>query len=93
MLYWECHKYDFPEYREAFPKDSSAMVIRETNGDSVVEASFGIVPNGTWSTKRLHNARSETVFELPTFAKAARETRCVVPVTAFFEQGDKRWVK
>ncbi len=38
-----------------------------------------------WSKKLLINARSETVTSKPTFAKAFQQSRCLVPVSSWYE--------
>jgi putative SOS response-associated peptidase YedK len=46
-----------------------------------------------WGIKNAVNARSETIFEKPTWQAAVRQRRCIVPVTAFYEQRDRRWAR
>ena len=44
---------------------------------------------------RTFNARAETVFTKPAFRKPIRRTRCLVPVTGFFEwrhEDDRRYL-
>ena len=53
---------------------------------------WGIAPR--WGPGRpLINARSETVFEKPTFRDLARHNRCLLPATGFYERGPDRELK
>ncbi len=51
-----------------------------------------VVDSGPWGIRpsrnpkqNIINARSETVFTAKVFAKSARERRCLVPVSGFYE--------
>jgi putative SOS response-associated peptidase YedK len=55
-------------------------------------ATWGLIPGwikGETEADRIRfktlNARSETVFEKPSFRHAVRENRCLIPVSGFFE--------
>ena len=61
-----------------------------------VEGQFGLVPEwvsakqgGAKFGRNCYNARSESVFEKPSFKKAILTQRAVVPVEAFYEFPDK----
>ncbi len=63
-----------------------------TGSDQVQAAHWGLIPSWT-KTKEdaekirriTYNARSETLFEKPSFRHAIRFTRCIVPSTGYFE--------
>ncbi len=53
---------------------------------------WGITPS--WGQGRpIINARSETVFEKPSFRELARHNRCLIPATGFYERGPDRELK
>jgi putative SOS response-associated peptidase YedK len=58
----------------------------------IFQARWGLIPRWIGSDSdadrirfKTLNARSETLFEKPSFKMAARENRCLIPVTGFFE--------
>ena len=60
--------------------------------DQINVASWGMIapwsksnPEALKSQSKAINARSETVHEKPTFKKAFRRSRCLVPATGYFE--------
>jgi len=62
------------------------------NENQIQLASWGLIPRWVKSLEdalkirnQTLNARSETVFEKPSFRSAISEGRCLVPVTGFFE--------
>ncbi len=65
-------------------------------GREAAVGQFGLVPG--WVTdkhggpgfgRKTYNARSETMFEKPSFRHAARAQRAIVPVKAFFDPPDR----
>ena len=69
-----------PRYNIALTQ--KAPVIRSVDGQlKLEELRWGFRVKG----KVLPNARSETVFTLPSFAYAAKNQRCLVPATAWYE--------
>lgn len=50
-------------------------------------ATWGHQPE--WADRALHNARAETVESKPTFKKAFRERRCLIPCTGWYEWKDE----
>jgi putative SOS response-associated peptidase YedK len=68
---------------------SGRGVGEQTEALNCVPAVFGLIPN--WSKdgknyRHTYNARSETVFEKPSFRSAWRKRQfCVVPMQAFYE--------
>lgn len=84
--------------RIVFPlQPMTFMRAAEGTGDlEAVDGQFGLVPS--WVTqehggakfgRHCFNARTETVFEKPSFRKAIVATRAAVPVDCFFEFPDK----
>jgi putative SOS response-associated peptidase YedK len=70
---------------EIFPTDTVPIIIpeRELNVD-IVPMQWGFSPPRQQG-RVLINARSETVFEKPTFREPIRNHRCVIPANGFFE--------
>lgn len=67
-------------------------LLRAASPTTVTLASWGLIP--PWAKdeadaksrgKRNANARSETMFELPSFRASARRDRCIIPADGFFE--------
>ncbi|HEY1062906.1 MAG TPA: SOS response-associated peptidase [Daejeonella sp.] len=93
------------KYREQYHSNGFShkdfAVIANINGDDAIHLlSWGIVP--FWvktlaDAKKLSNntlnARSETIFDLPSFKTSISTKRCVIPLTAFFESRDFNGVK
>lgn len=78
---------DLPRYNIC--PTHTISVIRNTGAErEIVPMRWGIVP--PWA-KRLNdgpllfNARSETLAEKPAFRDAARQRRCLIPASGFFE--------
>ncbi len=69
--------------------DSDIVVVRAGEGTRVAERlRWGLLP--PWADApndrgRQINARSETVFEKPSFKSAALRHRCLIPASGFFE--------
>lgn len=78
----------FPRYNVA-PTQRAPVVRLNARGERAgVMLDWGLVPS--WaahpgSEVRPFNARGESIFTKPTFRKAARERRCLVPVSGFYE--------
>ena len=70
----------------------NAFIVRETSAGRIGQQTrWGLVPSWAPNLKRgsdLFNARSESVFEKPSFAKLARTQRCVIPASGFYEWRD-----
>ena len=70
---------------EIFPTDTAPVIIpeRELNVD-IVPMQWGFKPV-VQKGRALINARSESVYEKPTFRDAVKNRRCVIPSNGFFE--------
>jgi len=79
---------------DIFPGDSGVIVL---SGGELQLAQWGLLPawakDAKFGRKNAYNARSETIFEKPTFRTAIRHRRCVIPVTGFYERSDGRWLR
>jgi len=70
---------------EIFPTDTVPVIIPERNINvDIVPMQWGFRPPAHGG-KVLINARSETVFEKPTFREAVKNRRCIIPANGFFE--------
>jgi len=89
-----------PDYNVAPTKPAPIVIERPAAGDrpggrEVLAAQWGLVPSWAKDPKigsRMINARSETVAEKPSFAKAFAKRRAIVPADGFFEwyPGEKK---
>jgi putative SOS response-associated peptidase YedK len=97
---WVPPDYVAPQNKDddAFPGERSPIIVRdEEHGTRLVAATWGLMPfwakESTFGKKNAYNARRETVHEKPTFAKAFKARRCLIPATGFYERANKRWLK
>lgn len=82
-----------PDYNVAPTKSAPIIIERPAatdrpGGREVLAAQWGLVPSWAKDPKigsRMINARSETVAEKPSFAKAFAKRRAIVPADGFFE--------
>ncbi|MFN4056826.1 MAG: SOS response-associated peptidase [Roseinatronobacter sp.] len=70
------------------PTQSVAVVIARAGARHLGPMRWGLIP--TWykhpgDGPLLFNARAETLAEKPAFAEAARQRRCLIPASAFYE--------
>ena len=72
-------------------------VILEKDGKRKIEMMrWGLVPSWAKDKKigsKMINARSETVFEKPSFRNAVKKRRCIVPASSFYEWKIENGVK
>ena len=90
MPYYSVSGFQHPEW----------PVILSEAPQKISKAKWGLVPSWIKSKKDAEvsannclNAKSETIFTLPSFRNAIRKKRCVIPVTGFFEWMDVKKVK
>src|SRR5437763_662592 len=85
-----------PSLIEVFPGDVGAMLGGPPEARTLVAARWGMQPvwanDSRWGKKNAYNARSETMWEKPTFRTAVRSRRCLVPAKEFYERADGRWM-
>lgn len=81
-------------YASAFAH-SEFPVVTDDDPNKIQFYHWGLIPaycrslsSAESMRKKTINARSETVFEKPSFASSARTRRCLVPVTGFYEWHD-----
>ncbi|MBY6065964.1 SOS response-associated peptidase [Leisingera aquaemixtae] len=70
------------------PTNPVHVVQAGDTGRQLVSMRWGFLPHWYKSESAgplLINARAETIAEKPAFAKAARERRCLIPATGFYE--------
>jgi len=92
---------DFSWKPHVFPKYPAPVIIESQGKRLVTGMAFGLIPFFEKNIKPkmvFHNARIETISEKPSFRKAFKETRCLIPVDSFFEyvegeDGKKKLVK
>lgn len=77
-----------PRYNIAPTQPVLIVRTRAQGGREAVLARWGLVPS--WAKdpaigNKLINARSESVFEKPSFRHAIRGRRCIVPASGFYE--------
>lgn len=64
------------------------LVSRKSGQRELRALQWGLIPN--WAKDpavgiKLYNARAETLFEKPSFRESARQRRCLIPATVFYE--------
>ncbi|HWD37924.1 MAG TPA: SOS response-associated peptidase [Fimbriimonas sp.] len=83
----------------AYPAYPGPIVIPGGPGKQgeLVIGQWGSIPfwasDASFGKKSGYNARSETLLEKPTWRKAFLERRCVVPIRAFYERDNGRWLR
>jgi putative SOS response-associated peptidase YedK len=63
-------------------------VIFDLEGRKIVEMQWGLVPSWAKDIKigsKMFNARSETLYEKPSFRTLLKRKRCLVPASGFYE--------
>ena len=79
----------FPRRWNVAPQSAVPVVYETREGERVAELMrWGLVPS--WAREpsignRLNNARSESLFDKPSFRQAARRRRCLLPASGFYE--------
>ncbi|MEM7183370.1 MAG: SOS response-associated peptidase [Spirochaetota bacterium] len=77
----------FPANYNLAPAAAIPVIHQSHHGLALNFFTWGLIPS--WSknvpTKPLFNARTETIYEKPSFRDSYRYRRCIVPVSGFFE--------
>ncbi|HMS56093.1 MAG TPA: SOS response-associated peptidase family protein [Fimbriimonadaceae bacterium] len=76
------------EERWVRPTDPALIIVPSETGFSLKTMAWGFESIKPHERAPLFNARSETVFELPTFRESAESRRCVIPLRSFYEYQD-----
>jgi putative SOS response-associated peptidase YedK len=79
---------EFPANYNVAPTQGVAAVLEEGGGRDLEVLRWGLIP--PWADdpqigSRMINARSETAPEKPSFRRAFRERRCLIPADGFYE--------
>lgn len=89
--------YKMVEPGEAFPGEDGSIIRLRDGVLSLESAGWGLQPAWTddpkFGRRNAYNARAETVFEKPSFRAAARQRRCLLPATGFYERQSGRWLQ
>lgn len=92
----EAAKPDTPNYNANGYDHPQLVVVQNEHGRSVEKMQWGLMPN--WKrpleemltlAKGNLNARSDTIFEKPSFKDSILHYRCIIPVEGFFEYQDR----
>jgi putative SOS response-associated peptidase YedK len=96
----ELEKYEIQHHSNGFSHKNFAVIANYEGEDALHLFQWGLVPfwvktlaDAKKLSKKTLNAKSETVFELPSFKTSIGSKRCVIPVTGFFESRDINGVK
>lgn len=76
--------------------NSIPTIIQDWDSNIIVNKKRGLIPSWSknpLSSHNLWNARSETIFDKPSFSHAIRTNRCIVPASWFYERETKLWKK
>lgn len=89
---------DWAGPKDHFPGYAGAILIQPATGQRTLAlGSWGLTPawvsDANWGRKNANNARSETLDTKPAFREAFLRRRCVVPMSWFFERGERNWVR
>jgi len=72
------------------PAQTVVAIVNRDGVNQIEKMIWGFVPAGAKDTNSIfryktHNAKSEVVFDKPTWARAIREKRCLIPANGFYE--------
>ena len=79
---------ELPQSYNVAPTQGVAAVLEEGGGRRLEVLRWGLIPpwaNDPQIGSRMINARSETAPEKPSFRRAFRERRCLIPADGFYE--------
>lgn len=72
----------------AFPHQNYPVLIKNNDNLGIKIMNYSLIPSWSKISKpkfTTYNARVETIDEKPTWIKPLENTRCLVPITSFFE--------
>lgn len=70
------------------PGQNSFVVIKDKEQNKLIKMRWGLIPHWAKDEKigyKMINARAETVTNKPSFKKAYKTQRCIIPANGFFE--------
>jgi len=72
------------------PAQSVVVIVSRDGVRQIETMKWGFIPAGAKDNNSIfryktHNARSEDVFDKPTWSRAIRERRCLIPANGFYE--------
>ena len=72
------------------PAQSVVAIVNRDGVKQIESMKWGFIPNGARDTNSIfryktYNARAEAIFDKPTWSRAIREQRCLIPANGFFE--------
>ena len=72
------------------PAQSVVVIVNRDGFNQIDQMKWGFIPAGARDTNSIfryktYNARSEFIFDKPTWSRAIREQRCLIPANGFFE--------
>lgn len=83
--------------REMYPGEYGTIALPRQGELTLETARWGLVPSwakeASFGRKNAYNARAETLLEKPTFRGPFRRARCLLPVSAFYERAEGRWLR
>lgn len=92
--------YEIQHHSIGFSHKNFAVIARHEGEDALHLFNWGLIPfwvkNLADAKKISHNtlnAKSETIFDLPSFKTSISTKRCVIPLTGFYESRDLNGVK
>ncbi len=72
------------------PAQTVVAIVNRGGVKTIEKMKWGFIPSGAQDTNSIfryktYNARSEGIFDKPTWSRAIREQRCLIPANGFFE--------
>jgi putative SOS response-associated peptidase YedK len=106
MLYYEkdviidafnlMNEFDYEERYNIAPSQQVLAIVKSKKGNRAGYMQWGLIPKWAKDPKigsKLINARSETVYEKPSFKESFIQKRCLIPASGFYEwrkEGNKK---
>lgn len=85
------NEFDYEERFNIAPSQDVLTIIKGKDGNRAGYMKWGLIPKWADDPKignKLINARSETVYEKPSFKESFYQKRCLIPASGFYE-----WIK
>ena len=91
----EPDKYQQQYHSNGFSHKDFAVIANINGDDAIHMINWGLIPfwvktlaDGKKLSNNTLNAKSETIFDLPSFKTSITSKRCVIPLTGFYESRD-----